>query len=808
MKQAKRAFWPLFLSSAAILALLIGSLCLGPANPDALPLNHLEISEVMVENLSAYPDEDGAYYSWAEITNHSSLPIDLSDLRLTDDPERPDRYTFPNEVLPAGESVVVFLTGDSTETRPYHTSFSLKNGAESLYLFSGPRTMVSSLTVPESPADRSYGYSNGEPVWFAVASPGALNTGICSPTLMGLEDAMFTGVLINEVCAVSRATDTDYPCDWIELYNTTDTAVDLNGYRLTEDPAVQGFTFGAVMLAPQEYLLVYCDKDAVAQERALHAPFSLNRNGDEIYLITPDGVTADSFSTGKQRYGISSGRIENDRRTRGFFSTPTPAAKNSAALSGYAAAPVIDRIGGYVTSGDAVTISVPYGCRVYYTTNGAVPTEQSVPYTAGTVITLNKTTVLRAIAYRDGYLPSDAVTHTYLTDSPHDIPVVSISAAPALLFGANGAWTNYKNESLQPTVHAEYFTKDGIKELDFDSIFRIAGGWSRTNVQKGFSLNLNQTTGESEIEYPFFKDSEVTVFHNLLLRPSGSDWKDAKLRDEFVAQALKNTDGQLIQSAQPVALYINGNYYGLYYLREKRNEDFIASYTEIPAENVQLVQHPALDDRTTKLDPDLQALITYAKKNDLTKDEHYQYVLSQIDADSLMQYFAYQTFFGNGDCINNIACYRDNRGGKWKWIVFDTDWACTSYYAGRNFLQQLYNGTAYATYQNYHYPLFTALLKNEEFRTDFLETYARLLQTTLSQERLLPIFNSLADEIESEIPRQYKRFGAPSVARWTQQIRYIRSFIEKREAVITAQLKGTFSLTDEEWDVLYHSVTK
>lgn len=807
MTQLKRAFIPLVISCTAILALLIGSLLLGPVNPDALPLNHLEISEVMVENTATLPDENGDFFSWAEITNHSNLAIDLSTLSLTDDPDRYDRYRFPDSVLKAGESVIVFFAGNAAEDKPYHAPFSLKDGKESLYLFSSPRKVVSSLSIPESPSDRSYGYRNGEAVWFAVSTPGQPNSSIYSPTLLGLDDAMFGGVLINEVCTVSRASDTTYPCDWIELYNTTDATIDLSGYRLTEDPHTEGFIFGDVSLKPHEYLVIYCDKDNIAVTDVLHARFSLNRNGDDLYLITPDGVTTDSFSTGKQRYGISSGRLDNDRKTRGFFEIPTPNAANSTALSGYAPAPVIDRIGGYVEKGDTVTITVPDGCRVYYTVNGSVPTESSTAYSAGETISLTKSTVLRAIAYRDGYLASDVVTHTYLTADKHDIPVLSVSTAPQSLFGTNGAWTNYKNETLQPTVHTEYFTRDGVKELEFDSIFRIAGGWSRSNVQKGFSLNLNQTVGESEISYDFFKDSDVTTFHNLLLRPSGSDWQNAKLRDEFVAQALKNTDGQLIQSAQPVALYINGNYYGLYYLREKRNEDFIASYTDIPAENVQLVQHPALDDRITKLDPDLQELITYAKKNDLKKDEHYQYVMSQIDATSLMQYFAYQTFFGNGDCINNIACYRDKDGGKWRWIVFDTDWACTSYYANRNFIQQLYTGTAYATYQNYHYPLFTALLKNTEFRQEFLKTYARLLQTTLSKERLLPLLNTLASEIESEIPRQYAKFGAPSVARWTQQIKYIRSFIEKRETVIVAQLKSTFSLTSEEWDAVYRSVT-
>ena len=99
------------------------------------------------------------------------------------------------------------------------------------------------------------------------------------------------------------------------------------------------------------------------------------------------------------------------------------------------------------------------------------------------------------------------------------------------------------------------------------------------------------------------------------------------------------------------------------------------------------------------------------------------------------------------------------------------------------------------------------MLKNEDFCTEFLTTYARLLQTTLDSDRLLTILDSLAAEIEREIPRQAERFGAPSATRWTQQVNYIRSFLKKRESVMVAQIKSTFSLTDEEWEAFYRSVT-
>lgn len=791
----------LFLCLVGIVALLLLSSYLGPANPEAHPLTHLKITEVMPDNRTAVPDDDGNYYDWVEITNTGHLAINLTDLYLTDDAAQPDRYPLPNGVLKAGESLLLYLSGDKQERRPYYAPFALNNDGETLYLFA-KEELLTSLTIPAAEPDYSFGLLNDQPVWFALATPRVANHTVAAATLSALREAAYTGVTINEVCTVSSSESKDAPHDWIELHNTTESVINLSGYRLTEDLNETGMVFGNFPLEPNAYRLIYCDADPVIIPDAVRAPFSLNGNGDTVYLVTPEGIVADSFETGKQRLGITSGRYQNDRTTRLFFSEPTPAAPNAQPVIGYAPAPIIDQVGGYFDAPVSVTLTAPIGTSIYYTLDGSVPTDASTHYVRGTPITISKTTVLRAVTYQQLHLPGDVVTQTYLFGTPHDIPVVSVSADPARLFGANGAWTQFKNETLRPTVHTEYFSADGIKQVDFDSTFRIAGGFTRYNVQKPFSLNLNQAAGDTEIDYPFFEDSDVTVFDHLLLRPSGSDWNQAKLRDEFCAQALKNADGQLIQSAQPVALYINGDYYGLYYLREKRNEDFIASYTDIPAERVQLTQHPNLVVQGEKLDPDLAELIQYAKTHDLTQQEHYDYVLSQIDANSLIQFFVYQTFLGNGDCVNNTACYRDVQGGKWRWIVFDMDWACTLYYENRNFLQQLKDGTPSAKVQNYHYPLFTALLKNEDFCNEFLATYARLMKTTLATDRLTAVLDKLASEIESEIPRQYARFNAPSPATWKRQIAYIRGFIERRHEVMTAQLKGTFALSDKEWDAL------
>ncbi len=792
--RAKRILF-LVLCAVGIPAILLGSLLFGG---HAAPRRKLQLTEMMNNNLSCLRDVDGHYYDWVELTNGGTMALSLDGLSLTDDPGEPQAFVFGDTILEAGASVVIPLTGNASETRAGYASFGLKDRGDTVYLYDGD-TLLDSLTVGRCPENVSYGILDGQAVFMASPTPNTTNRGPHAATAEALREVCYTGVMISEVCAVSRTGDAVSPTDWVELYNTTAQAIDLQGYTLTEDIAVTGFLFPAVTIQAGERLVIPCDDEVTDP---LCAPFSLSPYGETLTLLTPDGIVCDTFESGKQRFGITSGRNGNERGERVYFEQPTPGAENGAGIQGYAAVPTADRTGGYTEKGTVVTLTVPCGTRVYYTTDGREPTERDTPYTSGTGVIVTETTVLRARAYRDGYLPSDMMEHTYLVTEPHAIPVISVAGDPQALFGVSGVFTDFLDEDNEAAVHTVYFEKDGTQAVAFDSLLRMAGGLSRYNVQKAFSLNLNQTVGQTTVRYPFFENAETDEFGNLLLRPSGSDWSSAKLRDELVAVALDGQDGFVMQAVQPVALYINGAYHGLYYLREKRNEKFIAAETGIPEERVEIAKTPAQYEKYLPMNADMKALITYARTHDLREDEHYRYMTERINEQSLMRYYAVQTWFGNGDVINNTAYYRDTQNGEWNWIVFDMDWACTSYYAQSEFIKQLYEGSGQNTYRNYYDPLMTALLENEEFSREFLKTYKKLMQTTLSSERLLTILEELAAEIEQEIPRQYARYGAPSPAKWNAQINYIRTFIRGREQVIVRQLRGVFGLSEDEWQAL------
>ena len=127
-------------------------------------------------------------------------------------------------------------------------------------------------------------------------------------------------VIIAEFQARNTSTiqdeDGDYP-DWIELRNTSDAPIDLQGWFLTDDPdQLQKWQFPPLTLEAGNELLVFSSGKSRVDPRELHTNFRLSGNGEYLALVQPDGVTiAQDFGEefppqiADQSYGVESRRI-------------------------------------------------------------------------------------------------------------------------------------------------------------------------------------------------------------------------------------------------------------------------------------------------------------------------------------------------------------------------------------------------------------------------------------------------------------------------------------------------------------------
>ncbi|NLT98926.1 MAG: hypothetical protein GXW96_12360, partial [Christensenellaceae bacterium] len=87
--------------------------------------------------------------------------------------------------------------------------------------------------------------------------------------------------------------------------------------------------------------------------------------------------------------------------------------------------------------------------------------------------------------------------------------------------------------------------------------------------------------------------------------------------------------------------------------------------------------------------------------------------------------------------------------------------------------------------------------KNTGWRDKFVKRYAEVMNTTLSTERLLSIYDEMVEAIRDEMPRQIKRWGSPSsLSSWENEVKKLRKCLKERRTYVIQDLKKKFGLSD------------
>lgn len=294
------------------------------------------ISEVMTSNKGVVADENGNYPDWIEIHNSTDAPMDISGYGLSDDKLTAAKWAFPNgTVIDAKGYLVVFCSGNA-EDGSYHTGFKL-SATDDLLLSTASGKVIDSMSLASVPTGASLGRGdNGAWETLTEPSPGYENTpeGAQAYRDSRKQETADAGVYINEFMASNATTlpgaDGSYP-DWIELYNTTASAVDLSGFGLSDDenqPVKWQFPEGTSIEA-NGYLLVYCSGKDGLIEGELHAPFGLRSYAESVVLANGKGQVLDSYAYTAQEADQSMARQPDGTGEFVMCATPTPGYPNT-----------------------------------------------------------------------------------------------------------------------------------------------------------------------------------------------------------------------------------------------------------------------------------------------------------------------------------------------------------------------------------------------------------------------------------------------------------------------------------------------
>lgn len=756
----------------------------------------LMITEYMIDNRSVLYDENGDFVDWVEFYNDSDEPISFAQLYFTDDKTNLRKWAFPNIVIEPRSYLVIYASGKDKVSENVHTNFRLSEH-ETLVISTQYSEVLVELTIDPLLEDISRGVKGDEWVYFSEPTPGKENSTHGFREMLKPSSKEWD-VIINEVMARNESFLADANGnyhDWIELKNNTDQDINLKGYSLSKGSEQETkFVFSDYVLPAHGFDVFFADAEVDVDGTSNYVPFSISASGETLYLCDVDCDEPQIFETGFLRKNASSGLNENGERV--FFEKPTPEETNSTVYVKRYSAPVeFSHNGGEISSEQLLMLTAEEVAEIYYTLDGSLPTSSDILYV--NPIALDSSQSVRAIAIADGQLPSIVTTHTYIVDVEHDLPIIALSTEPEHLFGSGGIYSNSGHDIERP-VHVEFYETDGLA-LSFDAGFETFGGTSQKVPQKSFAFHLRKDYGTGEINYPLFDENEVTSFKHFLLRTSGQDQYMTKIRDAFIHKVVKDVIDIEVMDSRPCVVYINGEYWGLYNIREKVNEDYLASHHGVDPNQVDILVWNGFP--MAGSNEAYKALVKYVATHDMRKQEYYEYVTSQIDINNFIDYLIIQSYFGNTDS-GNIKFWRDQNGGKWRWILYDMDWALFMTTYTWNNISQIFNPDGMGCKDWIDSTLHVNLMKNDHFKEEFIKRYALYTSTYFNPERLLPIYDAMITEIESEMPRQVERWPKNYLP-WEDHVAFVRQIIIEKPEIEKKHLQFFFSLSNEEIQELF-----
>ena len=726
-------------------------------SPDA---DKIKISELMVKNDATLLDSDGEFYDWFELVNTSDSPVSLAGWRVSDGEDK-SGWSFPDVTIDAGGYLLVFASSKESTGTELHASFSLSED-ETLYLYAPENYLADSAPNVSTMADHSSvrraDGSFEDCIW---PTPGYSNDAEGYELFCAAHTAT-SPLVINEVMvyndSYNRQPDGEY-YDWVELKNVSEEPIMLAEYYLSDDkdnPML--WRLPERYLDPGALLVVHCSGNSdLSTSDTVHSNFSLNSTSERLY---PTSAAQQRVTDYVWLHDIfkdwTVGRMDGQS---GFFylSSPSPWSGNRGNAYRYISdQPVSLGEDGIYNDVTSVSVELEGSGRIFYTTDGSRPDESSAEYTEP--ITLDKTTVIRAINVQDGAAPSRAITLSYVINENHTLPVLSLSTDSPSTF--SGIYYG-KRKYYEIPANISYF-EDG-SSFNIDCGLKMKGWTSLENPKKSMGVSFRGCYGDDMLDYDIF-GSDVTEFSSLSIR-AGQDYPLAIIRNElFQELCLEMGDNVPTQNSKYCILYLNGSYYGIYCLKEDFSKQYYASHNGVKKDDVTMLKSPvALNSEV------YQEVFQFCRDNDMTLDENYDHICSVLDIDNVVDWFLIEGYTANSDVNGNMRYFKLNDGGKWQIAFYDLDW--TFNYASNCFTNITDSNREVQVSQ-----LINRLLTNARFREQLLSRYSELVGTTLSNEHVLAKIDELQALLEPEVPRERDQWGS-DVDGWHYRLDELRSFI-------------------------------
>ncbi len=598
----------------------------------------------------------------------------------------------------------------------------------------------------------------------------------------------------------------EFPDSWVELYNSGDEAINLKDYKISnKNKEKKAWQLPDKTVAAKGYAIIYCDKEGKENNR-LHADFRLESGkGCTVYLFNnKEVVDSLPYIDEKPMVKMPAPDIAFGRKTDasgewGYQLTPTPGKANTGEICNakhILGAPVFSEPG-HVTSGNAainLELSLPEGAPdgayITYTTNGSEPTSESTKYTQP--ISINKTKVIRAKVFCDGWLSPLSTAQSYIFH-PREftIPIFSVqtndkylNARDIGLFANNNSKEDKKTHDWRRPVNIEFFPAEGEPSaFNQPGETRIQGGQSRSNALKSmvFYANKRFDPDRKRFEYEFFPDQKpgVNQFKSFSLRDGGNDFSDMYFRDLIIQRTMGPNVDLDWQAGHSAVLYINGEYMGMLNIRERSNEDNIYSnYDGLEDVDEIEISHEQQGNQDLFIeelkegdDVFYQAFKDFYSEKGHTKAEYEQW----IDVSEYLNVMIMNLFYCNIDFPgNNIVFWRPNEDAKvdlpkrFRAIVKDTDFGLGLYNfsetsSSSNTIDMIYNPRNYGNSWAFTEPatrLFRNMMENPEMLKMFIDKCCVYTGDFMNAEGTSAVMDAILEEALDEFVAHRDKYNS------------------------------------------------
>jgi len=625
-------------------------------------------------------------------------------------------------------------------------------------------------------------------------------------------------LIISEVMTSNGVYINGEAYDWVEIHNDGGRSVDLSGCYLSDSKKnLTKWAFPEkTTVKAGGYILIYCTGEDMNPGKGgtYYANFKLSSSGEKVILTDRDGETQLACLHIPAQYGsVSWGKAEGGEY--GFFAEATPGKANpKAAYPARADSPALTAPGGFYAGPVTAGARAAEGITVRYTLDGSTPTEKSKALPEGGV-TFEKTGVLRVRAFGDNLVPSETVSATYLIGLEQPVPVVCLVTDEKYLFdnktgllvtGSSQSYPNYEHDWEYP-ANVEYFNAQGVCEINQMGTFTTAGHSARQNNQKSIAVFARKAYGPDRFYFNPFPHRDYDSYKSLLLRSANSDAFSTRLRDAVISSLAEPLD-ICYQDALAIEVYINGRYWGHYNLREKINKHFVAQWEGVTEDaqidQIDLLARTGRDEFVNNGDnTDWLALCDFCKTRDLNEAENLQYVLDNLDIDSLFTHAAFEIIIGNND-FTNVRVYRVP-GGKWKYLLFDVEAGFLSLDSGpMNYYIKKVNDRV----QGFRHEPLAALLNVPDMKAGFLTRFAEVLELSFQWPYVEARFAPWEETLETLLPRHLTRWKHFTMKAWRQNVDAVKYYARIRPTKIVALLQKHMKLTDAEVEEYFGEVQR